>query len=471
MSFRVLHPTPRKPIHDAILYMLNQKGKTIDMLDKKDLTLHGDSAEIKFKNKPIWHAREKLLESIATKLNISTELYGPNRISSSFHNIVDQEITKYQKNGTIVKWSSSKNLGVIRLGKKLSPSEIDFKGEIDNTLTNAEYSLMDITEDDMRRTFTAIISRGKKANTYKFALAKALLDYCRDNTDDTNKVHKIPYQYFSTKFLEYYWYQEYKFRMKQDFKIHSEPKVISSIRKIFNENPPADFKLIDQNKKEKAEKEIRGSVFGHAKLKTSLVIPRFQNIPKNGQSPEYRIFYEYNDEKQMIELKPEAFKFFKENNAILSKANLAEWAKFLERINNSLPLLIAKIDEPNMTRGSLVEFHKIYSEHTDSCFYCCNKLEKTYTDVDHFIPWSYIFDDNAWNLVLACRDCNCKKSNYLPEEEFKNMLIQRNFKYSNLIKKLERSLSILNRGKGWDKEIENHYTTCSEYGFGTITLP
>lgn len=36
------------------------------------------------------------------------------------------------------------------------------------------------------------------------------------------------------------------------------------------------------------------------------------------------------------------------------------------------------------------------------CFYCGRKLSPKRIDVDHFIPWSFIKDDNLWNLVLAC---------------------------------------------------------------------
>lgn len=91
--------------------------------------------------------------------------------------------------------------------------------------------------------------------------------------------------------------------------------------------------------------------------------------------------------------------------------------------------------------------------------------------MDHFIPWSYIFDDNEWNLVLACQECNCKKSNSLSQEKFQTDLIERNRRYGARIRTLGNSLAMLNAGKGWEVEIENYYDGCRDYGFGIVSLP
>ena len=186
---------------------------------------------------------------------------------------------------------------------------------------------------------------------------------------------------------------------------------------------------------------------------------------------ETRVFYDYNDDEKKIYLKSEAFEFFKKNHDVLSRVVLVEWAKYLEKINDRLPKLIAKIDQDNVKRTPLAQYKKLFSKYTDHCFYCCNNLEKNRIDVDHFIPWSYIFDDNAWNLVLACRDCNCKKSNSLAKDNFLNDLIERNEKYYKRINKLQNSLDMLSTKNGWSAEIKNHYENCKKYGFNEISLP
>lgn len=80
----------------------------------------------------------------------------------------------------------------------------------------------------MKVNFLQIISRGVKDNTYKFALAKFLLDF--SNQSCLEKDENITYKEIAKKFLEYYWYQECKYKLKQDFKIQRTPVVLSIIR-------------------------------------------------------------------------------------------------------------------------------------------------------------------------------------------------------------------------------------------------
>ena len=81
---------------------------------------------------------------------------------------------------------------------------------------------------NLEELFIHIISKGKKDNTYKFALAKFLLDYSLkvQNIKDT----KIYYDEISEAFLKYYWFQECKYKIKQDFKQSSQPIVITIIQ-------------------------------------------------------------------------------------------------------------------------------------------------------------------------------------------------------------------------------------------------
>ena len=86
-------------------------------------------------------------------------------------------------------------------------------------------------------------------------------------------------------------------------------------------------------------------------------------------------------------------------------------------------------------------------------------------------PWSYIFADEAWNLVLACQKSNLRKHDSLPQEEFRDELIFRNRRYYEQLSILKRSLDQLNAGKGWVPEIKNHYQNCRECGFRKICMP
>jgi len=177
------------------------------------------------------------------------------------------------------------------------------------------------------------------------------------------------------------------------------------------------------------------------------------------------IFYDYDDDKRMIFLKPEAHRFLRQNYGILTRVLLAEWVRYLERVNHGLPLLAAKLNDTYAERRPLTKYRREFLKYSDSCFYCMRCLEPNHIHVDHVIPWSYLFADEPWNLVLACRNCNLEKSDSLPREGFVDALIERDHRYSGMMKILEKSLIRLSYKGSWEDEIHSHYKICHEYGF------
>ena len=323
------------------------------------------------------------------------------------------------------------------------------------------------TDAEMSRVFYTILTKGRKDNTYKFALARYILDY---STRPTGSL-EVPYSDIASAFLKYYWHQECKFKIKQNFQNNRPPSVIRIIREVFGTRYiPTSFRNMEKksgSKIQTAEKKILAKVFGNAKTKTSLVIPRFHNL--RGDYNNLSLFYDYDDSEQMIYFRPGALEFFRKNYSVLSKLVILEWAKFLEK-TNTLPKLVAKIESVEKRHGSLTKYVNIYKD-CDHCFYCNTRLEKGLIHVDHFIPWSYIFDDNAWNLVLSCQRCNLKKSDALAQQEFLKELILRNKTCYDKISILRNSLDSIDYGNGWQRELWNNYSNCKNYGFVVTRLP
>ncbi|RNJ80108.1 MAG: HNH endonuclease [Nitrosopumilus sp. H8] len=461
---------PYDLIPAALISVLSQNGSTIQELENKGgRKYNGDASQQEYKDRPVWHKKKYLDEAVAIRLKLHPSIWGPKRTTSDFHIATSQIISKLRNGGNIADWNSSRRLGIWRLVKipDIKTKNLDMSIAQRATQT-AEPPAMPPSEEKMKQIFVSILTKGRKDNTYKFALARAILDYCNGSHESG---YDIPYQYLSKKFLEYYWHQECKFRIKQDFHANADPMAIQAIRKVFGDDVPGSFDLLDPADIRDAEKKILSGVFGHARNKTSLVVPKFQKIMEGNRAVEKRVFYTYDDDAKIVRLRPEAFEFFRNNYRILSMAVLSEWAKFLERVNESLPRLVAKIEQDNKMRGSLTDIRRTYLKHTGHCFYCQNRLERGYIHVDHLIPWSYLFDDSAWNLVLACRGCNLRKSGSLPQEEFRKTLIQRNTQYYDSIGILRTSLDRLNIGRGWESEIKNHYKNCMEYGFGIRKMP
>jgi hypothetical protein len=331
--------------------------------------------------------------------------------------------------------------------------------------------------NELKQTFISIITKGRKDNTYKFALAKFLLDYCNklhptiiQDSIKNNQSMFIDYQEISNAFLSYFWHQECKYKIRQNFHQGKDPSIINIIRDVFGtQYIPKSFKDMPIEKIHTAQNMVKHKVFGYESKKTSIVIPRFQNIKQGKTIIQKNIFYNYDDNDAKLELKPQAIKFFSENYTYLIKTTLLEWCKFLEKIN-TLPRLIAKVESYEIKRNSLQRYVQIFKDFR-TCFYCNASLDLVKTHVDHFIPWSYIFEDECWNLVLSCSKCNLKKSDALANDSYLSDIIKRNQIYKNQIKTLQTSLEKINTQHGWENEIEQHYRNCQEYGFSEIKLP
>jgi len=467
---------PGKMFRWAVLTSLSGQGMKIGEIE----LLHGrsypgDESQNSFREQSVWHNKRSLDLHVAELLKLDPDiLLGSQRQSSDFASKVSAQVSFLRKKGHIIDWNAGSRFGIWRMTDADGQSGID-AGTLEGvtaTITVPPVAVPPTTSAGLPSNFLSILTHGVKDNTYKFALARALIEFCREQRRGERDL-EVPYTYLAEKFLRYYWFQACILRIRQNFKPNMPPRIITIINEIFDDGAPGSFDRLDPARVQKAKQKILKNVFGHARSKTSLVVPRFQKIRVGRESMEVQSFYEYDDDRQLLVLKPDAFDFLRDNHAMLTKVVILEWTKLLERINPSLPKLAAKLETnaSAVKRRSLAEYRKLFLPYDNHCFYCRSILEPGFIDVDHVIPWSYIYDDNAWNLVLACNECNCKKSDSLPYDEFWNALISRNYRHYGEIKKLKESLDLLSRGRGWEPEVENYYTQCLEYGFGKIRLP
>jgi len=314
--------------------------------------------------------------------------------------------------------------------------------------------------------FNSILTKGKKDNTYKFALARFLIEYAYGLDDsyiktliEKNEKVVVPYSIISKEFLKYYWHQICKYKIRQNYNTEKLPLIVQIIHSVFGTQYIPDlFREMNTDMISSAEIQITKKCF-------SEVVPRFQNIIEGNHIITKKIFYDYYDCNLAIE--PQALLFFKDNYVFLFKAVILEWAKFLEKINYGLPRLISKIEREEVQRKSLEKVKSTFRNFFDRCFYCGKllPLEKELIHVDHFIPWSYVFEDEFWNLVLACRHCNLMKHASLPPKRFIELLCIRNQQYSLDIQELLKSIQRLEIDGNPLKAITRHYQNCMEYGF------
>ena len=97
-----------------------------------------------------------------------------------------------------------------------------------------------------------------------------------------------------------------------------------------------------------------------------------------------------------------------------------EKVKFLQGRNPGVPGIVYKADDHEQRTRKLEKVTKLwrsYSEVTSQPIidiYSGDEIEKDHLSIDHFVPWSYISNDELWNLTPMDKAENSSKSNRLP---------------------------------------------------------
>jgi hypothetical protein len=342
-------------------------------------------------------------------------------------------------------------------------------------------NFQDMKNDEFREKFIHMVVRGKNSSTYKFAFARFLIEYC--NNEDASQ--HIEFSTVALYFLRFYWPQICKTKLKHSPKYIQKDgtekivEIVSIIEKEFTESwYPKPFTYYEEHE----ESKIKNCVDEIAGINGCLkdVVWRFQKI----NDAENTIFYEYKvkldwtdpnrkktDLSFGINLNPDAMKFIKSNYFLLRSLVIFEWARFLEKFNRNVPLIIPKLEGSEIKRNTsyankakleLEKFHK-------KCFYCAKDLTVDNTHLEHVIPFDYIADDNIWNYALACQKCNCKKLGSLPPEKFLDNLIDNIVEDRERIPMLNDSLVII--GDDFEDDIRNHYSNAKKFGYVPKPMP
>jgi hypothetical protein len=340
------------------------------------------------------------------------------------------------------------------------------------------YEVMSISSLNFEKVFVNILDLSSKDNTYKFALARFLLDYSKSS----DNLH-ASFETIADYFLKYYWNIQCKYRLKQDSHLNRQPVIISILERHFPKSGYPEYfdevfsdpKYAEQIKK--CTRDIIDNCFND-------VISRFQRLKFGNKIIERKIFFEYKvggtstndrvypDLKYGIDIIPEARDFLSKNYVFLTKSVILEWSRFLEKLNKGVPKIIEKTEGSIVQRNSLTKFRKQLEPFFKNCFYCHNPLKSgAETHVDHVIPFDYIAEDEMWNFVLACNKCNCSKLGSLPPVEYMHDLISRNKEYRTKIPMLNQSLILLGvkerdeNKELWEKEIWDYYERAKSHGY------
>lgn len=276
-----------------------------------------------------------------------------------------------------------------------------------------------------------VIENMNNDNTYKLAWGRAILEiiYPLKEVQDVNVIH---FENIAHIMIKYYWNQSFFFNLRQSANIKKPPvlvqevdKLIERYKELTDSNIPVWFDKaeIELNK----NKDFYDKVISKCakKLKDD-VSWRFMNVSK-----EKRELYVLNKELLYISFTKEQILILQDYCYVLSQLLNYRWAQLLEKFNTA-PKITSKvkgISDEKLRRNSLSKYKNVLLKNMNNQakdFYTGEPLEDNDISVDHVIPWSFMYSDDIWNLVLTSKSNNSSKSNHVPDQQIIDQLNKRN---------------------------------------------
>lgn len=307
-----------------------------------------------------------------------------------------------------------------------------------------------------------IIEQMKNSNTYKLAWGRSILEISMNKEYEVigdNTI--ISFHKIAEKFLKYYWNQTYFFNLKQG-PINSEPAILSVVKDVINyyklkmnTNTPVWFNRIEHLLK--SDKQYYHKIINQiAIIINQNVSWRFLNT-YDSSSDIYTLEPQDSSVKNRISIKSG------EMNQLVSYAPLLiqlinyKWVQLLESYNRS-PRIASKVrgsQQENINRKSLTKYKEILLQQFEDRpivdFYTGKVLDENDISIDHVIPWSFMYSDDIWNLVVTSKSQNSVKSNHIPNKEAIDRLKQQNM---NLLLTLHKETTVWNQ---LNEAISNNY--------------
>ena len=276
-----------------------------------------------------------------------------------------------------------------------------------------------------------IIENMSNDNTYKLAWGRAIIEIAY-SLEEVKDINVISFYDIAHKMIKYYWNQSFFFNLKQSANTNKPPVLVQQVQLLINKYIELSSSTIPVwfDKAEyilEADYTFYNKIINKcAKTLTENVSWRFMYI--NQQTLP---LYILNKENLTITLTKEQIILLKEYSFVLSQLLNYKWAQLLERYNHS-PKIASKvkgISDNTIKRNNLTKYKNVllqYTNYQPIDFYTGEVLDENDISLDHVIPWSFMYSDDIWNLVITSKSNNSSKSNSVPTQEIIDKLKQRN---------------------------------------------
>lgn len=122
-----------------------------------------------------------------------------------------------------------------------------------------------------------------------------------------------------------------------------------------------------------------------------------------------------------VYISPSWAAFINDNTVAIMGWISYEKLKWLQSVNPEVPGLVYKLSPLDEKTRKLNRVHKLWDKIMETSpvldVFTGRKIDPADYEVDHFIPWSFVMNDEVWNLSPMDPSLNSAKNNRLPEWE------------------------------------------------------
>lgn len=286
-----------------------------------------------------------------------------------------------------------------------------------------------------------ILEAGDFTSTYKFALLLSLSNLSIRKGDDTPNPLTLSYEEIAEQFIEQYWKQSLPFEYidKDNFVLQqntgSQIVIIQAIQELM-----LTCSTLQQAKK---------SLYWHRIIKK--MATTIKNYPakllQNIEGQSLNFLYDWQSTGTYLTLKKNVMYCLRQFNGIIRQLVQQRWADFVRQLPKNKDILQGQQDIQaflfDEQRNSLKKVSELYQDLQESrCFYCHKKIQGS-AEADHFIPWSYYQQDTLHNFVIADKQCNGAKSNFLADTDLLKLWLERNHQYGDQIHQFSENIGMV----------------------------
>jgi hypothetical protein len=283
-----------------------------------------------------------------------------------------------------------------------------------------------------------VVDGMRNVNSYKLSWGRSIVELCH-STDSTEEKIVFSFDQISVHFLKYYWNQTYFFKLYQG-PARTKP-VIQQITE--------EMILLYQTKEQSTLPvwfDIAKVVFMKDRKQYQMYLEKISKAMIQDVSWRFSIIdekdidlYVLDLEKRTVTFTQEHYQIVKDHAFVLSQLLNYRWAQLLEKFNQS-PRIASKVkgmSDEQLRRNSLTKFKqallKQFPDGVVRDFYTNDVLDPNDISIDHVIPWSFMYSDDIWNLVITSKSRNSSKLNNKTTQDYIDRLKQRNLELENIV--------------------------------------